>query len=275
MKFKNFSTNSFKLKQLLIYLAFSITMLAISSNVLARGGHGNHSGSVSSMGSISHGGGFSGHRGNHGSHIGGQRHFGGGSHFGGSRRYSNSHNNHSHSNRYNYYPYGSSYRAYTPRYYSTPSRNYISNSTRYAPTTTYISRDDVVPVYSNNTNVQYIEKSGANSFTNNSSGWNLLAQNNAREALGVFAIQASQHQSDSIPKVGYALSEAMQGDLAGATWAMRRAFRIDPNSLHYIKIEQPLRAHLDHLLKEYNNYLNQPDNGKYSDAIFMIAALNY
>lgn len=109
----------------------------------------------------------------------------------------------------------------------------------------------------------------------NNAGWEFLAKNQASEALGFFAGQAGRYQTDGMPKVGFALSTAMQGDLHRAAWAMRRAFSIDPNSLNYIKIEPPLRVSINNLITEYNNRLNSSEGYGQSDSIFMIAALNY
>tara|TARA_R110002073_G_scaffold182544_7_gene340808 strand:+ start:120 stop:755 length:636 start_codon:yes stop_codon:yes gene_type:complete len=136
------------------------------------------------------------------------------------------------------------------------------------------------------TDIRYIEKplpladtgylgNKAGSAVRDDTGWHLLTQNKAGEALSVFAGQVMQHRNDGVYKVGYALSTAMQGDLERAAWAMRRAFRIDPNSLHYVKIEEPLRARIDNLIAEYNSRLNYSDGNNNSDSAFMIAALNY
>ncbi len=78
-----------------------------------------------------------------------------------------------------------------------------------------------------------------------------------------------------MPKAGFALSIAMQGDLDRAVWAMRRAFRIDPNSLHHVDIEQSLRRSIDSLIEEYHLRLFNVEGNRYSDAAFMIAALYY
>ena len=129
--------------------------------------------------------------------------------------------------------------------------------------------------YNNNpADTRYIEKDMESKVTNNA-GWELLANNQAGEALGFFAGQAGRYQTDGVPKVGFALSTAMQGDLDRATWAMRRAFRIDPNSLHYINIEPQLRVSINNLIAEYNARLNYSEGYGQSDSDFMIAALNY
>jgi len=268
----NNESNSLK-----FYILIAIFIFCVSGSVIPtvavsggwhHGGYGLH-------------GGHGGHFGGHGGHFGGL-HFGGGhrhfgnynSGYGGGYRYS-------YQPSYNYYPRSYSF---TPRY-SSP-RAYTSYSPRrYVPSTTYISRNVDPNPYSSNANLyntnnnnstgtRYIEKGAGNNVTDNL-GWQLLAQNNAKEALGVFAGQAGRHQEDGVPKVGFALSTAMQGDLDRAVWAMRRAFSIDPNSLHYINIEQRLRVSIDKLIAEFNLRLHNSDENRYSDAAFMVAALNY
>ncbi|MBV6446902.1 hypothetical protein [Nitrosomonas sp.] len=224
------------------------------------------------------------HYGGHGVHGG---HFGGHVHFGGNHRHFGNYNRgygggyrYSYQPGYNYYPRSYSF---TSRY-SSP-RAYTGYSPRNTPPTTYINRNVGPNPYSSNANLynnynsdstetRYIEKGAGNNVTGNL-GWQLLAQNNAREALGVFAGQAGRHQEDGVPKVGFALSTAMQGDLDRAVWAMRRAFSIDPNSLHYVNIEQSLRVSIDNLIAEFNLRLRNSDGNRYSDAAFMVAALNY
>jgi len=225
------------------------------------------------------------HHGGHGVHGG---HFGGHVHFGGSHRHFGNYNRgygggyrYSYQPNYNYYPrsysftsgYSSprAYTGYSPRKYSPPI-TYIS---RYVDSNPYSSNANLYNTYnSNSTETRYIEKGAGNNVTDNL-GWQLLAQNNAKEALGVFAGQAGRHQEDGVPKVGFALSTAMQGDLDRAVWAMRRAFSIDPNSLHYVNIEQSLRVSIDNLIAEFNLRLRNSDGNRYSDAAFMVAALNY
>ena len=124
------------------------------------------------------------------------------------------------------------------------------------------------------TDTRYIENDMESKVTNNA-GWEYLARNQSSEALNFFAGQAGRYQTDGVPKVGFALSTAMQGDLHRAVWAMRRAFSIDPGSLHYIRIEPPLRVSINNLIAEYNNRLNSSEGYGQSDSVFMIAALSY
>ena len=213
-------------------------------------------------------------------------------HFGGHRSYNRSFGSHRHSSRrnYNYYPrsYGysyaprysyRSYSSYRPRYYSPhPYSSYIPPA-RYISVNTYPSSypgsNNIYNTYnSNSADTRYIEKDMETKVMNNE-GWRLLAQNRASEALTFFAGQAGRYQKDGVPKVGYALSTAMEGDLDRAAWAMRRAFRIDPSNLHYVNFVQPLRISVNKLIGEYNARLEYAGGAGNPDAAFMIAALNY
>jgi hypothetical protein len=202
----------------------------------------------------------SGHR-----RLGGRhRHFGGYS--GGYPRYSYAYSPAYYAPRaYSYY--NPSYSTYRPRYYSSPS---------------YLGRNNYPKKYAgggntysyNSVSARYPD-TATESYSTNDLGWRLLGQNNPREALDVFATQAGKNHNDGVPKVGYALSAAMQGDLNKAAWAMRRAFRIDPDSLHYLKIDALLRTRIDMLLAEYHDQLNYAQGNRHVDVAFMIAALNY
>ena len=273
---------------LLVIFVFSVIVLTIPT-VDARG-KGHHAGSGSHRGHSGHVGGHRGNHAGHGSHFGGDHRHRGGNHrhFGGHRNHYRGINRHRHSSRhnYNYYPrnYGYSYApsyayrtysSYRPRYYSPRSYSSYTAPTRYISINTYSSGYPSGTSYnSNSADTRYIEKDMESKVTNND-GWRLLAQNRAGEALAFFAGQAGRHQNDGVPKVGYALSTAMQGDLDRAVWAMRRAFRIDPNTLHYINIEQPLRSRINNLITKYNDLLDYSDGAENSDSAFMIAALSY
>jgi hypothetical protein len=291
---------NFKLSMLFVIFTFSAIVLTLPTTDARGTGHhagGNQAGSGSHSGHRGH---ISGHRRNHSGH----RHFGGSQrHFGGSHKHFGGHRSHyggvgrhrpGYRQNYNYYPrsYGysytpryssRSYSSYSPRYYS--PRSYSTYTPSYSPPASYTSLKTYPPNYSSNINIyngynsnsadtRYIEKDMESKVTDNA-GWQLLAQNRASEALSFFAGQAGLYQNDGVPKVGYALSTAMQGDLDRAAWAMRRAFRIDPSSLHYIYIEQSLRISINNLIAEYNSRLNYSDGYGHSDPAFMIAALYY
>ncbi len=65
----------------------------------------------------------------------------------------------------------------------------------------------------------------------------------------------------------------MIGDLGQGVWAMRRAFRVDPESTHYIVIDDKLRPMIRTLLERYQG-VSAP-NGNITDAAFMLASLHY
>ena len=48
--------------------------------------------------------------------------------------------------------------------------------------------------------------------------------------------------------MGYALAIASNGNLERAIWAMRRAFRIDPDALHYLQLDENGHLLIDNLI---------------------------
>lgn len=136
------------------------------------------------------------------------------------------------------YPHGS---YYYPRYDANAS---IQRNADYAPADTRqaVARDDTT-------------------------GWKLLAEGKWSEASSVFSNQAQSHPNYGVAKAGYAIAVAMNGDLERGVWAMRRAFRVDPKSLHYVNIDAKLEAVLGDLGTRYRNHG--------SDAVFMQAAFAY
>ncbi|MEE9552247.1 MAG: hypothetical protein V3V89_04295, partial [Gammaproteobacteria bacterium] len=59
-------------------------------------------------------------------------------------------------------------------------------------------------------------------------GWNLLTKGNARHALDIFAIQSQQDLNSGIPKVGFALAAAANGEMDRGIRTMRKAIKVDP-----------------------------------------------
>ncbi len=103
--------------------------------------------------------------------------------------------------------------------------------------------------------------------------WRLLSDGDFSEALRRFADRARRNPTEGAPKVGYALSYAAIGDLGQGVWAMRRAFRVDPASTHYIGIDDRLRPMIRTLLERYQGA--SAPNGDAKDAAFMLASLHY
>lgn len=298
----NKSVNSLKLPILLAIFAFCVIVF-VTPDVTARGDHGggHHVGSGSYTEHGRHFGGHSNFGGSH-RHSGGHRHFGSGhrsfgsghNRFGsGHRSFGSGHNrfgsghrrlrgSHRHFGGYPRYSYAYSPAYYAPRAYSYYNPSYSNYRPRYYSSPSYLGGDNYPKKYTGGGNTYRYNSASARypdtateSYSTNDLGWRLLRQNNPREALDVFATQAGKNHNDGVPKVGYALSAAMQGDLNKAAWAMRRAFRIDPDSLHYMKIDASLRTSIDTLLAEYRNQLNHTQGNRHFDVAFMIAALNY
>ena len=102
-------------------------------------------------------------------------------------------------------------------------------------------------------------------------GWDWLAKGNAEYALDIFAIQSQQNLNSGIPKVGFAIAAAINGDMDRATRAMRKAIRVDATALDKININN-LRPTIKTLSENYKLNLNTNNN---ADNAFMIAALSY
>jgi len=102
-------------------------------------------------------------------------------------------------------------------------------------------------------------------------GFHLLAAGEVSPALSFFSARASRHPRDARPKVGYALAVAMHEDHSRSTWAMRRAFRVDPSSLSEIHLPAALAQPLEELTEHFEHRAGRGDD----DARFMVAALSY
>lgn len=104
-------------------------------------------------------------------------------------------------------------------------------------------------------------------------GWKELTKGNAGHALDIFAVQSQQNLNSGIPKVGFALAAAANGELDRGTRAMRKAVRIDPASLDNIIIDVKLEATIDSLSERYRLALQSEE--RHTDMAFMVAALSY
>ncbi len=107
----------------------------------------------------------------------------------------------------------------------------------------------------------------------NELGWRLLSDGDSSEALHHFADWARRNPTVGAPMVGFALTYAVIGVLRQGVWAMRRAFRVDPESTHYIVIDDKLRPRIRTLLERYQG-VSAPNNN-ITDAAFMLASLHY
>jgi len=141
-----------------------------------------------------------------------------------------------------YYPYA--YPAFSPYGYSSPAYSYEE------------------PVYS--TNIPY----GIDS-----PGWSYLAQGNFQSAINIFAKDIESYPDAGIPKVGFALASAATGNLTKGVLAMREAFQIDPDSIHYLYFDEKVLAIINDLIEEYEYKLQQSNNRP--DEAFMVSSLHY
>jgi len=109
-------------------------------------------------------------------------------------------------------------------------------------------------------------------ITHSRDGWKLLKDNHPKDALNAFAIEAQNNPAKGMPKVGYALASAETGQLDRGVWAMRRALRFDPESLHYMTVDQSLQPRIKELIHRYDY---DSASAKATDAAFMRASLHY
>ncbi|MDZ7753524.1 MAG: hypothetical protein U5S82_18230 [Gammaproteobacteria bacterium] len=150
------------------------------------------------------------------------------------------------------------YRSYSPSY---RYRSHVG--LRDYGTTTTTSRD-TTDISSSN----YDSNDETNTVVQGGDGWSRLAAGDARGALRSFGLAAEAAPDSGQPKAGYAVAAAATGDLSRGVWAMRRAFRIDADGLHYLEVDDELRPRLEEVLAAYS-----PVEGQ--DEAFMNAALYY
>lgn len=103
-------------------------------------------------------------------------------------------------------------------------------------------------------------------------GWDWLVKGNADYALDIFAVQTQQNLNSGIPKIGFALAVASNGEMERATRAMRKAVRIDAAALDIInsrQIESTLADISENYRQSLSNHQSNPDTA------FMLATLAY
>ena len=109
--------------------------------------------------------------------------------------------------------------------------------------------------------------------TNSATGWRQLANGEYLEALNIFATQTRFEPNDGTLMVGYALAAAETGDLHMGVWAMRSAFRIDPESLNNLTLDARLEVIVKDLITKYMN--DRQDTLAMVAREFMISSLYY
>ena len=122
----------------------------------------------------------------------------------------------------------------------------------------------------NNTEGTYFT---ASTYETESSGWVQLSNGRIISALESFQKEIECYPSAGIPRVGYALVIAANGDLLKAVLAMREALRYDPESLQYIYLDDKLLDLVDGLIERYEYPLQF--NDRRPDEAFMLSALYY
>jgi hypothetical protein len=147
------------------------------------------------------------------------------------------------------------YYSYRSSYYSAPSAYVSPGYSGYSPA------EDKYPVES------------VPVYGIGSPGWSLLSRGQVQAALNIFDREARDHATAGIPKAGYALAAAASGDLVKGVLAMREAFRVDPDTLQYIKLDENLITLVDGLIEKYEYRLKS--GNRYPDEAFMVSALNY
>lgn len=105
------------------------------------------------------------------------------------------------------------------------------------------------------------------------SAWDLLGEGRQAAALSRFADAAQRQPGAALPKLGYALAASANGNHERAVWAMRRAFAVDPQALHYAQLSDSNRALIDTLAQRYSDADDPAINTR--DSAFMAAALHY
>ena len=148
----------------------------------------------------------------------------------------------SHYYPYSYYPYA--YPFYRSYRYSPPAYSYEE------------------PVYST-----------SKPYGIDSPGWTYLAWGNFQAAINVFAKDIQSFPDAGIPKVGFALASAAAGNMTEGVLAMREAFIVDPDSIHYFYFNEKVLLIIDDLIEKYEYEFRQ--SNKHPDEAFMVSALHY
>ena len=102
-------------------------------------------------------------------------------------------------------------------------------------------------------------------------GWDRLAMGRSEYAMDIFAIQSQQQPDNGLPRLGFALAAAKQGETARAARAMRRAVRLDAGALDRLPINRKLKTTLAALSAD--NPPGIPDADP--DRAFLLATLFY
>ncbi|MCX4190167.1 hypothetical protein [Methylophaga sp. OBS3] len=81
--------------------------------------------------------------------------------------------------------------------------------------------------------------------------WSALGQYQSDLAMQGFSYQSEQNPRNALPKVGYALAIAVDGDYGKAAWAMNLALTANVSELHYFQADTNMQLVLAELITHY------------------------
>lgn len=137
-----------------------------------------------------------------------------------------------------------------PGYYG-----YRGNSiTLVAPLIYSRSYQDAEPIrrYSGNSSRPSLPTTAISRFSN-VDGWEALSRYESTTAINAFKAQSSKEPKASLPKIGFALATALQGEADKAFWALNLALIADTSDLRYFSADSGLQLVIDDLLDNYQN----------------------
>ncbi|MBI4006789.1 MAG: hypothetical protein HY356_08970 [Gammaproteobacteria bacterium] len=121
--------------------------------------------------------------------------------------------------------------------------------------------------------VTYIPYRGPDYSYGSHEGWDALTERNISKAIDIFAVQSQQDLYSGIPRVGFAIAAAANGELDRGISAMRKAVSMDPAAMNYIQLNKELDEMIYFMNEDYKLALQ--DNESQFDLSFMVAALSY
>ncbi len=104
-----------------------------------------------------------------------------------------------------------------------------------------------------------------------SAAWKVLADGNYTSARDMFVTEIGADADAGVPKLGFALASAAMGDLETGTWAIKRAFENDPESVSDVVLDGKLRPMVRTLIEKYE--IRVPDPTTNQDDAMTLATL--
>lgn len=114
---------------------------------------------------------------------------------------------------------------------------------------------DAEPVRRYTTNAARPASPSTSAISNysNIDGWEALSRYESTTAINTFKAQSQKDPKASLPKIGFALATALQGESDKAFWALNLALIADTSDLRYFSADSGLRLIVDDLLENYQN----------------------